>query len=44
MDLSPDEHYKKRHVLSGGFIPGPNKPKIIDLFLFPGLHHLSALQ
>lgn len=44
MDLSPDEHYKKRHVIPGGFIPGPNKPKNIDSFLFPGLHHLSALQ
>jgi hypothetical protein len=30
MDLSPDEHYKKRHVLPGGFIPSPNKPKIIN--------------
>lgn len=44
MDLSPDERYKKRHVIPGGFIPGPNKPKNIDSFLFPGLHHLSALQ
>jgi hypothetical protein len=30
MDLSPDEHYKKRHILPGGFISGPNKPKIMD--------------
>ena len=44
MDLSPDEQYKKRHVLPGGFIPGPNKPKNIDSFLFPGLHHVCALQ
>ncbi|KAJ3563020.1 hypothetical protein NP233_g9211 [Leucocoprinus birnbaumii] len=40
----PDHHYKKTHVLPGGFIPGPNKPKNIDSFLFPGLYHLSALQ
>lgn len=44
MDLSPNERYKKQHVLPGGFIPGPNKPKNIDSFLFPGLHHLCALQ
>jgi hypothetical protein len=37
MDLLPDKCYKKRHVLPGGFIPGPNKPKIINSFLFPGL-------
>ena len=44
MDLSPDERYMKRHVLPGGFIPGPNKPKNVDSFLFPGLHHLCAIQ
>ncbi|KAF9470601.1 hypothetical protein BDN70DRAFT_939565 [Pholiota conissans] len=44
MDLSPDERYKKRHVLPGGFIPGPNKPKNVDSFQFPGLHHLCSLQ
>lgn len=44
MDISPNERYKKKHVLPGGFIPGPNKPKNLDLFLFPGLHHLCALQ
>ena len=44
MDISPDERYKKGCVLPGGFIPGPNKPKIIDSYLFPGLHHLAALQ
>ena len=42
MDLSPDERYKKRFVLPGGFIPG--KPKSVDSFLFPGLHHVCALQ
>ena len=44
MDISPDLRYKKTHVLPGGFIPGPNKPKNIDSFLFPGLEHVSALQ
>lgn len=44
LDHSPDMRYKKRHILPGGFIPGPNKPKNLDSFLFPGLYHLSALQ
>lgn len=43
-DLAPDKRYKKKHVLPGAFIPGPNKPKNVDSFLFPGLHHLAALQ
>ncbi|KAJ8588647.1 hypothetical protein M405DRAFT_792718 [Rhizopogon salebrosus TDB-379] len=43
-ELSPDHRYKKKHVLPGGIIPGPNKPKFIESFLFPGFHHLSALQ
>jgi hypothetical protein len=36
--------YKKASVLFGAIIPGPNKPKILESFLFPGLHHLSAIQ
>ena len=36
LNLSPDKRYKKKHVLPGAFIPGPNKPKNIDSFLFPG--------
>ena len=44
MDLSPDEQYKKWHILPGGFIPGPNKSKNLNLFLFPGLHHVCVLQ
>jgi hypothetical protein len=43
-DLPPDLRYKKRYVLIGGFIPGPNKLKNADSFFFPGLHHLAALQ
>jgi hypothetical protein len=42
LDLAPDRRYKKRHVLPGGFIPG--KPKILDSYSFPGLHHVAALQ
>jgi hypothetical protein len=44
LDHSPDVRYKKQHILPGGFIPGPKKPKNSDSFLFSGLHHLAALQ
>ena len=44
LDLAPDLRYKTRYVLPGGFIPGPNKPKNLDSFLYTGLHHLRALQ
>jgi len=37
-------HYIKKHILIGAIIPGPNKPKVLELFLFPGLHHLSAIH
>jgi len=43
-NLSPDRRYKKKHVFIGSFIPGPNNPKNLDSFLFPGLAHLSAIQ
>ena len=43
-NLSPNQRYKKKHILPGTIIPGPNKPKIIDSYLFRGIHHLSALQ
>ena len=43
-NISPDRRYKKKHVFIGGFIPGPNNPKNLDSFLFPGLAHLSAIQ
>jgi hypothetical protein len=41
MDLPPNIRYHKKSVLIGGIIPGPNKPKIIDSYLFPGLHHFK---
>lgn len=43
-DLAPGDRYKKRYVLPGGFIPGPNGPKNYNSFFFPGVFHLSALQ
>ena len=44
LDLAPDERYKIRNILSGGVIPSPKNPKHLDLFLFPGLAHVSAVQ
>ncbi|KIN97645.1 hypothetical protein M404DRAFT_91800, partial [Pisolithus tinctorius Marx 270] len=44
INLPPDKRYRKLHIHPGGFIPGPNKPKNLDSFLFPGIHHLTALQ
>lgn len=44
LDRSPETRYRKRHVLIGGVIPGPNKPKNVDSYLFPGLQHLAALM
>jgi len=44
VDLSLENRYKIRNILPGGVIPGPNSPKNIESFLFPGLAHVSALQ
>jgi hypothetical protein len=44
LNLPPDIRYKKKYVLPGGFMLGPHKPKNLDSFLFPGLHHLATLQ
>ena len=43
-DHSPEARYKKEYVLPGVVIPGPNKPKNTDSFLFPGFHHAVAIQ
>ncbi|EJD40588.1 hypothetical protein AURDEDRAFT_69965, partial [Auricularia subglabra TFB-10046 SS5] len=44
VSVSPDLRYKKRWVIPGGFIPGPNKPKFFESFIFPGLHHIAAIN
>ena len=44
LDRSPETRYKKDSVLPGVIIPGPNKPKNIDSFLFPGFHHIVAIH
>ncbi|KAG2082732.1 uncharacterized protein F5147DRAFT_748992 [Suillus discolor] len=38
VNLSPDKRYRKIHIRPGGFIPGPNKPKILDSFLVVDLY------
>jgi len=43
-NLAPDLRYKKSMVIPAGFIPGPEKMKDSDSFLFPLLYHISALQ
>ncbi|CAK5279303.1 unnamed protein product [Mycena citricolor] len=43
-DFSPMVRYKKNHIMPSFVVPGPNKPKNMDSFLFPGLHHIAALQ
>jgi hypothetical protein len=43
-DLAPDIRYQKKTVLPAFFIPGPNKPKIVDSYLLPSLSHVRALQ
>ena len=42
--LSSNICYCKLNVLPGGFIPGLKKPKNVNFFLFPGMHHLAAIQ
>lgn len=43
-NLAPDLRYKQEYVPMNFTVPGPNKPKHLDSFMFRGLHHLSALQ
>ena len=44
LDLPPQFRYMKKYVLIGGIIPGPNKLKHLDSYIYPSLHHLIALQ
>ncbi|KAG6915362.1 hypothetical protein DXG01_011972 [Tephrocybe rancida] len=43
-NYSPNLRFKQTKVLPGIIIPGPNKPKLIDSFLFCTFYHLAALQ
>ncbi|KAI0632910.1 hypothetical protein C8Q77DRAFT_1218345 [Trametes polyzona] len=40
LNLGPDKRYRCKYALPGAVIPGPNHPKDLDLFLFPGLFHI----
>ncbi|KAG2345642.1 hypothetical protein BDR05DRAFT_974967 [Suillus weaverae] len=44
MLLIDEEWYQKKYVIPRGIIPGPKKPKNLNSFLFPGLHHLCAIK
>ena len=44
LDFAPDGRYLKARVNPGGTIPGPNHPKVMESFLYPGSHHLAAIQ
>ena len=44
LNFDPAIWYKKIHVIPSAFIPGPNNPKNMESFLFPGFHHISAIQ
>ncbi|KAJ3996740.1 hypothetical protein F5050DRAFT_1799474 [Lentinula boryana] len=44
LGFSPDCRYKKKYIIPGAVFPGPNGPKITESFLFPGLHHIAAIN
>lgn len=43
-NYNPKTRYRSKHVLPAAIVPGPNKPKNLDSFLFRTFHHLSAIQ
>jgi hypothetical protein len=43
-NYDPATRYANKHVLPAHIIPGPNKPKIQDSFLYRDFYHFSALQ
>jgi hypothetical protein len=44
VDHPPDLRYKKKTVAPAFFVPGPNKMKNSESFMFLTWHHLAALQ
>ncbi|TFK76581.1 hypothetical protein BDN72DRAFT_809271 [Pluteus cervinus] len=44
LNLSPDLRYKKKYILPAAFVPGPEKPELLESFMIPTLRHLSAIQ
>jgi len=43
-DYHPTLRYKRKHILPALVVPGPNKPKDLDSFMFRSFHHVSAIQ
>ncbi|KAK1231867.1 hypothetical protein PQX77_005004 [Marasmius sp. AFHP31] len=43
-DYAPDSRVRKPNLFPAFTVPGPNKIKHADSFLFPLLHHIAALQ
>jgi Transposase family tnp2 len=43
-NLRPGLRYTKSFVIPGSFVPDPKKPREIDSYLFPSLHHLAGIQ
>jgi Transposase family tnp2 len=43
-NFRPGLCYTKSFVIPGSFVPGPNKPREVDSYLYPSLHHLAAIQ
>lgn len=43
-NYDPKTRYRSKHILPALVVPGPNKPKNVDSFLFQTFHHLSAIQ
>lgn len=44
LDMAPNKRYKIANIMMGGLIPGPNKPKNLDSFLYPSLYHVCAIM
>ena len=38
------QRYKKKFVLPSRFISGPNKPNILDSFIYSGLYHVAVIM
>jgi len=43
-NYDPKLRYRTKRILPALIVPGPNKPKNLDSFLFRSFHHLSAIQ
>lgn len=44
VDVAPDRRHKRKYILPGAVVSGPDKPKWPDSFNYPGFAHLTALS